>query len=185
MLLLGHIWVFSCLCQMYQFSEPLGCVCAHVCARICVCARERKRAMKSYITGLFLYQTKQSMTPLPLSYLCLSTWTVLSSWSQTIVWMLVTVFVSTKRTLSVFPFSVTFRRESVKKLGTCVNICEDFSWRQICYFFVQYCSWWLWYPCRSPIFDGEGLSTEGSCVLKTTNVPWYMVVYHIVIVLYM
>lgn len=29
-LLLGHIWVFSCLCQMHQFSEPLGCVCPHV-----------------------------------------------------------------------------------------------------------------------------------------------------------
>lgn len=39
--------------------------------------------------------------------------------------------------------------------------------------------------CRSPIFDGDGLSTEGSCMLKTTNVSWYMVVYHIVIVLYM
>lgn len=38
--------------------------------------------------------------------------------------------------------------------------------------------------CRSPIFDGYGLFNEGFCILKTTNVSWYMVVvYHIVIVL--
>lgn len=39
--------------------------------------------------------------------------------------------------------------------------------------------------CRSPIFDGDGLSREGSCMLKTTNVSWCTVVYHMVIVLYM
>lgn len=79
---------------------------------------------------------------------------------------------------------MTFRCESVKKLCTRVKHLQRFQLRQI-FFFFQYCSWWLWYPCRSPIFDGDGLSTEGSCVLKTTDVSWYMVVYHIVVVLYM
>lgn len=35
------------------------------------------------------------------------------------------------------------------------------------------------------IFGGDGLSAQGSRVLKITDVSWYMVVYQLVIVLYM
>lgn len=37
-------------------------------------------------------------------------------------------------------------------------------------YFIQYCSWWLWYPLvASPIFDGDGLSNGRPLYGKNSN----------------
>lgn len=53
-------------------------------------------------------------------------------------------------------------------------------------FFIQYCSWWLWYPLVAVLYlMVKASQLKASVCYKQQNVSWYMVVYHIVIVLYM
>lgn len=76
-----------------------------------------------------------------------------------------------RRSNSIF-FSVMFRCESVKKLCTCVIHLQQFQMKANMFFFRSILFLMTMVSsCPSLIFDGDGLSTEGSCMFKTTNVP--------------
>lgn len=76
--------------------------------------------------------------------------------------------------------------ESVRKLCTCVKHLQQFQLKANMFFFIQYCSWWLWYPLVAVLYlMVKASQPKASVCYKQQNVSWYMVVYHIVIVLYM